>query len=135
MSGVSRVAGLSCLVYLTVTAVVRDGVPFVRFPAFAFPDTHGVMALPLFLADGAPADPRDYTAFDEVGPSAVDVAHEGLPSVVAHQFVELERWLADHPGAGGDVQVAIGLRVLRVDDAGRVYTVDRIDGRGTAQRR
>src|SRR4051812_22637951 len=103
----------SCVVYLGVTFLGVPGVPFVRFPAFAFPDTGGVMALPLFLADGAPAEASEFVDFAGVGPEAVDVVHEGLPSVVAHRFHEDQRWIADHPGAGGDVVVTVGLRVLR----------------------
>ena len=124
-----------CVTFLALTFGLRGGLPFIRFPAFAFPDTGGVMAVPLFLADGAPADPADFVDFAGVGPGAVDVDHAGLPSVVAHRFVEAQAWLRDHPGAGGDVAVIVGLRVLRTNADGGVEIEDRIAGRGTARRR
>lgn len=126
----------ACLVYLGLAFGVRGGLPFVRFPAFAFPDTGGVMALPLFLADGEPAEVADFTDFVGVGPDAVDLVHEGLPSVVAHRFHETASWIATHPGTeAGDVDVTVGLRVLRVQADGSVSREDRVDGRGTARRR
>lgn len=129
-------AAASCLVYLALAFGVRGGLPFVRFPAFAFPDTGGVMALPLFLADGEPAEVTDFTDFVGVGPEAVDVVHEGLPSVVLHRFYEAQTWIRGHPGVGpGDVAVTVGLRVLRVRPDGSVAREDRVDGRGTARRR
>ncbi len=125
-----------CLVYLALAFGVRGGLPFVRFPSFAFPDTGGVMALPLFLANGEPAEATDFVDFAGVGPEAVDVVHEGLPSVVAHRFYEQPQWIGEHPGAvGGEVQVEVGLRVLRVQADGSVSREDRVDGRGTARRR
>lgn len=124
----------SCAIYLAVSLVLRGGVPFVRFPAFAFPDTGGVMALPLFLADGEPAEATDFEGFAGVGPEAVDVAHTGLPSVVAHRFYDLQSWIAAHPGDGGDIAVIVGLRVLRRGPDG-VTVGDRVDGVGTARRR
>lgn len=123
-----------CVGFLALVFGLRGGLPFVRFPAFAFPDTGGVQALPLFYADGVPADPSDYVDFAGVGPDAVDVEHPGLPSVVAHRFVEAQAWIAGHPGAGGPVEVQVGLRVLRRGADGRVRVEDRIDGRGTARR-
>lgn len=134
-AGASLWAAGSCAVYLALAFGLRGGLPFVRFPAFAFPDTGGVMALPLFLADGQPAQASDFEAFAGVGPEAVDIEHTGLPSVVAHRFVEDAHWIAEHRGDGGDVVVEVGLRVLRVDGNGVVGVVDRIDGRGTARRR
>lgn len=133
-AGVSSWAVRACLVYLLFTFAGLPGVPFVRFPAFAFPDTGGVMALPLFLADGVPAEPTDYVDFAGVGPDAVDVTHGGLPSVVDHRFHETRRWIAAHPGAGGDVTVTVGLRVLRRAPDGTITREDRVDGRGTARR-
>ena len=131
----SPTALYACLAWLTLVLFVRTGLPFVRFPAFAFPDTGSVMALPIFLADGQPAEVSDYTDFAGVGPSDVDVVHDGVPSVVAHRFYELQRWIAEHPGAGGEVAVTVGLRVLRVAPDGTVHEEARIDGRGTARRR
>lgn len=128
-------SAVACVGFLALVFGLRGGVPFVRFPAFAFPDTGGVMALPLFLADGQPADPTDYVDFAGFGADAVDVEHPGLPSVVAHRFHEAHAWIGAHPGAGGDVHVEVGLRVLRVGSDGRVRTEDRIDGRGSARRR
>lgn len=125
-----------CLVYLGLAFGVRGGLPFVRFPAFAFPDTGGVMALPLFLANGEPAEATEFTEFAGVGPEAVDVVHEGLPSVVLHRFYETQSWIAAHPGTGvGEVEVTVGLRILRVQADGSVSREDRVDGRGTARRR
>ena len=134
-TGASAWALGSCALYLALAFGLRGGPPFVRFPAFAFPDTGGVMALPLFLADGQPAQVRDFEGFAGVGPQAVDIEHKGLPSVVAHRFVEDAHWIGEHRGDGGDVAVEVGLRVLRVDGDGVVGVVDRIDGRGTARRR
>lgn len=131
----SAFAVASCVVYLALAFTLRGGVPFIRFPAFAFPDTGGVMALPLFLADGERADATDFVDFAGVGPEAVDIEHRGLPSVVAHSFHELQRWIGEHPGSGGDVEVIVGLRVLRQAPDGTLTREDRVDGRGTARRR
>ncbi|GDX80616.1 hypothetical protein LBMAG42_24270 [Deltaproteobacteria bacterium] len=126
----------ACALYLALAFGVRGGVPFVRFPAFAFPDTGGVMAMPLFLANGEPAEVTDFTDFMGVGPEAVDVVHTGLPSVVSHRFYEAQSWIGEHPGErAGDVEIAVGLRVLRVLPDGSVAREDRVDGRGTARRR
>jgi hypothetical protein len=125
----------SCAAYLLLTFARPSGLPFVRFPAFAFPDTGGVMALPFFLANGEPAEVEDYVGFAGLGPDAVDVVHAGLPSVVAHRFYEMQSWIAAHPGEGGDVDVAVGLRVLRAAPDGTIVREDRVDGRGTARAR
>ena len=125
----------ACLAWLALVLFVRSGPPFVRFPAFAFPDTGGVMALPIFLANGAPAEVSDYTNFAGIGAEDVDVVHDGIPSVVAHRFYELQRWIAEHPGSGGDVEVVVGLRILRVGTDGVLHEEARIDARGTARRR
>jgi len=128
-------AATAAVVFWGLVFGLRGGLPFVRFPAFAFPDTGGVMAVPLFRADGAEADPTDFVDYAGVGPAAVDLTHDGIPSVVAHRFREAEAWLREHPGPGGPVHVEVGLRVLRVSADGRVHTEDRIDGRGTARPR
>ena len=133
--GSSWAAG-SCLIYLALAFGARGGVPFVRFPAFAFPDTGGVMALPLFLADGEQAEVSDFVDFVGVGAGAVDLAHSGLPSVVQHRFYEAQAWIGEHPGStAGNVEIAVGLRVLSVEPDGSVSREDRVDGRGTARRR
>lgn len=132
--GASTWAAASAAIYLALNFGLGGGLPFVRFPAFAFPDTGGVMAVPLFLADGTPANPTDFTGFAGLIPEALDGAHPGLPSVVEHRFHETQAWIGGHLGTGGPVEITVGVRVLRTDAAGRIAVEDRVDGRGTASR-
>ncbi len=125
----------ACGAFLLLNFGLRGGLPFVRFPAFAFPDTGGVMAVPLFRADGESASAEAFTDFSGVEGAAVDMEHPGLPTVVAHRFYEVRAWIDGHRGAGGDVSVEVGLRVLRSGPDGAITIEDQVNGHGTARRR
>jgi hypothetical protein len=129
----------ACAVYMALALTFGGGLPFVRFPAFTFPAAQGATAVPLFLADGAPADIAAYTDFVGIDPDAVDVKHHGVACSVEHGLYEQQHWLREHaaaPGsAPGPVRVEIGLRILDLDETGALREVLRVDAAGTARLR
>lgn len=132
-------APLTFVVWVGVSLWWRDGVPFLKFPAFQFPSADGVTAVLLFRADGADATVTDFEGFSGIGPGDIDTAHHGVPCSVEHRLYEAQRWIADHPQTEERpdkiVVIEVGLRMVSVDEEGRLRQVDRVDAVGAARPR
>jgi hypothetical protein len=126
-------------IYVTLALFTGEALPFVHFPFFQFSRSEGAVAVPVLLADGELASPEDFTDFSGIDPEKIDVTHIGLGSSVEHKFFEQRDWIRDHraaPGAPpGPVAIEVGIRVLSIDEHGRLKTGTRVDVTGTARRR
>lgn len=130
-----RPAALSAAVYVALALLAREGLPFVRFPAFRFPVANGAVAVPLFRVDGVDASPEDYVGFHGLSGADVDVHHAAYACAVEHRLHELAAWIDAQPGAApGTASVELGLRILEEAD-GRIVERARVDATGTARPR
>lgn len=132
-------APLAGAIYVALALTAGGALPFVHFPFFQFSHSEGAVAVPVLLADGELALPEDFTDFAGIDPEKIDVTHIGLGSSVEHKFFEQRDWIRDHRAAPsappGPVAIEVGIRVLSLDDQGRLKTGTRIDVAGTARRR
>ena len=126
-----RTAAVAFGLYLAASLAVGDVFPLSRYSMYADVGRYRESYVPVFLAQGRPANPRDYHRFagiepDDMGPGARIGSHN-------YRVDEDRRWIASHSTTEiGPVPVAYGYRSVRLTNGEIVYGPMDIVARGTA---
>lgn len=134
LSAGTRAAAAAFACYVAMAWLVGERFPFSRFSMYASLGTYRQSHVPVFLADGHPAEARSFHRFAGIDPEVI--APGTRICSLNHRIDEDARWIAAHrAGVGeapGPVMVAYGFVPIRLEEdrieRGRVEIV----ARGTA---
>jgi len=124
-------AALAFAIYASASLLAGEVFPLSRFSMYADARAYGTSHVPVFLADGEPADIRDYRRFSGLDPALMGPGRRICS--LGFEVDEAERWVADHTGTeAGPSSVAYGYVSVRLVDGAVVRGEPEIVTRGTA---
>ena len=116
-------AYITFILYLGACLVGGECFPFSRFTMYADISPHDRGALPVFFADGLPANPTDFHAFYGIDPQKFQ-APEGVACSLGYLLQERAAWVAEHPAtAAGPIHITAGFDQISLVDGVIIHDV------------
>lgn len=113
-----RAALLAFVVWLTGGLLLGECWPFSRYSMYADIADREQGALPLFWANGQPAEPEQFSSFYGVDPSAFN-GPEGIPTTFDYLTRPRAQWVSTHPAAHpGPVRIEVGWELVKMGPHG-----------------
>ena len=113
------VAFISCIVYAIGCRFIGEHFPFSKFNLYSDTSQRTNSAVPVFLADGEPANIWEFDRFS--GFSADEFLPQDMPTGLTWMAHEAARWVREHPNEEselGPVKADYGFRVFAVGEDG-----------------